>query len=127
MEKVSVYLSVKNKNSDSLQSKIQYIKNWCLFKNYDCDFYVDKIESRLDCKNRNDMNRLKENILNKKVNKVIVPNIENIGRNNIFVQEFLCFLDKHDCIIESIDGSNLNFYRNITNEILNNYKEDRER
>lgn len=104
MEKVSVYLSVKNKNSDSLQSKIQYINNWCLFKNYDCDFYVDKIESRLDSKNRNGMNRLKENILNKKVNKVIVPNIENIGRNNIFVQEFLYFLDKHDCIIESIDG-----------------------
>lgn len=124
MEKVAVYVSFKNHDRKPIDYFLDKIANWCIMKNYDYSIYYDKVKSRLDLQNRKDLNRLKEDIENKKISKVIVKDITQLSRNTIYNIEFLEFLKDNDCQIECIDGTDLDLFKDF---LENKNKEERER
>ena len=125
MEKVAVYASFKNQNSKSIQPFLKLMADYCLMKNYDYTFYFDKVKNRLDL-NRKELNSLKEDIENKEYSKVVIKDITQLSRNTIYNMEFLKFLDDNNCQIESMDGLDLTFYKEIFNR-FSKKKEEKER
>lgn len=125
MEKVAIYASFKEQNRKSIDYCLEQLAEWCLMNNYDYKIYFDKVKSRLDL-DRKELNNLKEDIKNKKIKKVIIKDLRHLYRNTIFNVEFLNFLEENDCQIESVDGLDLNLYKNIYNR-FNKNKEEKER
>lgn len=69
------------------------------------------------------MNKLKHDIQNGKYKKLIIKDMTNVSRNTTFNIEFLQFLDDNDCKVESMDGIDLDLFKNI----FNKNKEEKER
>lgn len=125
MEKVAVYASFKNQNSKSIEYSLKQLANYCLMKNYDYTFYLDKVKNRSDL-NRKELNELKEDIKNKEYSKVVIKDITQLSRNTVYNMEFLKFLDDNNCQIESMDGLDLTLYKEIFNR-FSKKKEEKER
>ena len=124
MEKVAIYASCKNKSRDYIEFLLNQITDWCYSKNYDYTIFLDKKEKNLN--NRSELNKLKKDIENHKYSKIIIKDIRHITRNLHYSMDFLDFLEKNNCKIESIDGINLNTYKKIYKQIINNIKNKEE-
>lgn len=125
MEKVAVYASFKNQNSKSIEYSLKQLANYCLMKNYDYTFYLDKVKNRSDL-NRKELNELKEDIKNKEYSKVVIKDITQLSKNTFSNVEFIQFLKDNDCQIESMDGLDLTLYKKIFDR-FNKKKEEKER
>lgn len=125
MEKVAVYASFKNQNSKSIEYSLKQLANYCLMKNYDYTFYLDKVKNRSDL-NRKELNELKEDIKNKEYSKVVIKDITQLSKNTFSNIEFIQFLKDNDCQIESMDGLDLTLYKKIFDR-FNEKKEEKER
>lgn len=125
MEKVAVYASFKNQNSKSIEYSLKQLANYCLMKNYDYTFYLDKVKNRSDL-NRKELNELKEDIKNKEYSKVVIKDITQLSKNTFSNIEFIQFLKDNDCQIESMDGLDLTLYKKIFDR-FNKKKEEKER
>lgn len=122
MEKVAVYASFKDQSRKSIDFFLNRVADWCLMKNYDYTLYFDKVKNRLDL-DRNELNKLKHDIQDGKYKKLIIKDMTNVSRNTTFNIEFLQFLDDNDCKVESMDGIDLDLFKNI----FNKNKEEKER
>ena len=122
MEKVAVYASFKDQSRKSIDFFLNRVADWCLMNNYDYTLYFDKVKNRLDL-DRNELNKLKHDIQNGKYKKLIIKDMTNVSRNTTFNIEFLQFLDDNDCKVESMDGIDLDLFKNI----FNKNKEEKER
>lgn len=122
LEKVAGYLCFKNQSKESMNLNLKQMSEWCLLKNYDCTIYFDKVKNRLDL-DRNELNKLKHDIQDGKYKKLIIKDMTNVSRNTTFNIEFLQFLDDNDCKVESMDGIDLDLFKNI----FNKNKEEKER
>lgn len=118
MEKVAGYICFKNYKKNLISFYLKQMSDWCLMKNYDCTIYFDKVKSRSDL-DRKELDRLKEDIKNKKYSKVVIKDITNVSRNIIFNLELLEFLENNNCKIESMDGIDLNLYKTIHKKFNN--------
>ena len=125
MEKVAVYASFKNQNSKSIEYSLKQLANYCLMKNYDYTFYLDKVKNRSDL-NRKELNELKEDIANKEYSKIVIKDITQLSRNTFYNVEFIKFLNDNNCQIECIDGLDLTLYKKIFDR-FNEKKEEKER
>ena len=125
MEKVAVYASFKNQNSKSIEYSLKQLANYCLMKNYDYTFYLDKVKNRSDL-NRKELNELKEDIINKEYSKIVIKDITQLSRNTFYNVEFIKFLNDNNCQIECMDGLDLTLYKKIFDR-FNEKKEEKER
>jgi DNA invertase Pin-like site-specific DNA recombinase len=125
MEKVAVYASFKNQNSKSIEYSLKQLANYCLMKNYDYTFYLDKVKNRSDL-NRKELNELKEDIANKEYSKIVIKDITQLSRNTFYNVEFIKFLNDNNCQIECMDGLDLTLYKKIFDR-FNEKKEEKER
>lgn len=112
MEKVAGYLCFKDQGKNAISFNLKKMSDWCLLNNYDCSIYFDKVKSHLDF-NRKELDRLKEDIKNKKYSKVIIKDITNISRNTLFNVELLKFFEENNCEVISMDGLNLKLYSTL--------------
>lgn len=126
MEKVAVYASFKNQNRKSIDFILKQIADWCLMKNYDYTIYFDKVDNRLDLKNRKELNSLKDDIENNEYSKMVIKDISQLSRNAYQNMEFLKFVEDNNCKLESMDGFDLSLYKKIVERFKKN-KEERER
>ncbi len=123
MEKVAIYASFKKNATNSISYFLKQLADWCLMKNYDYTIYFDKVENRVDLKNRKELNSLKEDIENKEYSKIIIKDLTHLSRDTFYNIEFLKFLDDNDCKIESMDGFNFDIYKAIYNKFSKNKEE----
>ena len=124
MEKVAIYASYKNENRDYIEFLLNQIKDWCYLKNYDYTIYLDKREKNLN--NRSEFKKLKKDIENHKYSKIIIKDIRHITRNLHYSMDFLDFLERNNCKIESLNGEDLNTHLKIYKQIINNVKNKEE-
>ncbi len=115
MEKVAGYLCFINQSESSINFHIRQMLDWCLFKNYDCMIYFDKVKSRSDF-NRKELNKLKLDIQNKKYSKLIIKDLTHLSKNVVNTLELLNFFDGNHCEVECMDGMNLKLYKEILNK-----------
>lgn len=110
MEKVAVYLTFKKKHDNRIKDiQMKNISDYCFNKNYDYDLYLDIVDSNLDLFHRKDFNRLKEQIEDDKYDKVIIKNMSNLSRDNLFCIDFIKFLKNNNCLIECVDDTEVNY------------------
>ena len=123
MEKVAIYSSFKEKNSDSIKTNLKRITDWCVLKNYDYTIYLDKVKNRISLLNRNELEELKQDIKDYRYTKVIIKDLTHLSRNTKHNIEFIKFLNDNNCEIEWIDGTDLKLYQTLI-EIYENKKEE---
>lgn len=123
MEKVAIYSSFKEKNSDSIKTNLKRITDWCVLKNYDYTIYLDKVKNRISLLNRNELEELKQDIKDNRYTKVIIKDLTHLSRNTKHNIEFIKFLNDNNCEIECIDGTDLKLYQTLI-EIYENRKEE---
>ncbi len=126
MEKVAFYACFKNQNKHSIEYFLNKISDWCLLKNYDYTVYIDKVDNRLHMNDRKELKLLKNDIESGEYSKIIVNDIKHLSRDVVETLNFLLFLEKNNCDIECVDGTDLKLYKKII-EKFNKNKEEIER
>lgn len=130
MEKIGLYASIKN---NSLL-EVYILENYCSKNNInDYEIFVDQVKNRL-IETRPSLDKLKACVKEGKINKVIVPNISNIGRNPKFTLDQIYFFRDNNCKVIDVYNQDLtkiafdmqNFY-NMTLANRTNIKSEEEK
>lgn len=126
MEKVAVYYTKKIDKEHSAQVNLFNIDKWCKEKNYDYILFLDEVKSRKMTTNRFKLEELKEAVKNGEYKKIIIPNLEAISRNPDFNLELIRFVEKYNCVIESMDKYNPHDFKKFVDEIYARLGKERE-
>lgn len=130
MKKVALYLTFKKKHDNNFRDyQMRIINDYCLRKKYSYDLYLDIVDNYSDISHRKELNRLKEKIENKEYDTVIIKSMSNLSRNHLFSIDFINFLKNQNCLIESIDNTEINYQLNeeiskIMKKIINEEREE---
>lgn len=107
MRKLAVYESWKDNR--------KFTKNQ-IKKMYDIDvefdYYCDYVKNRISTENRTQLNILKDDIKNNKIEKVIIRSQNHISRDMAYAFDFMEFASNNNCEVVDISGFNhTNFYK----------------
>lgn len=121
MRKLAVYESWKDYRNFT-KEEIKRIYNI----DEDFDYYCDYIKSRISLENRPNLNRLKEDIKNNKVSKVIIRSMNHLSRDMMAFFSFIDFASEYNCIVIDTNNFNyVNYYKNFKDSINQTIEENK--
>ena len=91
----------------------------------DFDYYCDYIKSRISIDNRTELSKLKNEIENKNISKVIIRSQNHISRDMGIMLDFMEFVSNNNCEVIDTSGFNhTNFYKFHKEVIIETIKEN---
>lgn len=103
MEKIGLYATIK-KNSIN---EVFLLENYCKRNNInDYEIFIDQVKNRLS-EIRPSLEKLKNCVRDGSINKVIVPNISNIGKSSKYTLDQLYFFKNNNCKVIDIYNQDL--------------------
>jgi len=103
MEKIGLYATIK-KNS---LNELFILENYCKINNINnYEVFIDQVKNRLS-EIRPSLDELKKCVKDGVINKVIVPNISNIGKNSKFALDQIYFFKDNNCKVIDVYNQDL--------------------
>lgn len=103
--KNAIYVCLK-KYSDK---PLLFLQSYCKENNIeDYKVFIESVDLRADINKREELNKLKQCVINNEINNVYIHSLENISRYMSDNYEFLKFFNDNDCSVKDIEGRNLN-------------------
>lgn len=103
MEKIGLYATIKNNSV----IEVYLLEDYCRKNNInDYEIFIDQVKHRV-CEIRPSLDKLKIRVKEGDINKVIVPNISNIGKNSKYTLDQLYFFKNNNCKVIDIYNQDL--------------------
>ncbi len=91
----------------------------------DFDYYCDYVKSRISTENRTELSKLKNEIENKNISKVIIRSQNHISRDMGMMLDFMEFASNNNCEVIDTSGFNhTNFYKFHKEAIMQTIEEN---
>ena len=113
MGKLAIYESWKD-NRAFTKTQIKEIYDI----NEDFDYYCDYIKCRISTENRPELNKLKNEIENKNISKVIIRSQNHISRDMGIMLDFIEFTSNNNCEIIDTNGFKYTNFYNFNKEAI---------